>query len=103
MKTAGDGSTPNTLTVAYSLTMGSSITKNCVISIDLSGDTPILISPFCHNENAMFVTIAEDNGTTGVIYRGKVYTTKAEVPSTELPGTVLEYSIENSHCQFCMI
>lgn len=103
MKTAGDGSTPSTLTVAYSLTMGSSITKNCVISIDLSGDTPILISPFCLNENAMFVTIAEDNGTTGVIYRGKVYTTKAEVPSTELPGTVLEYSIENSHCQFCMI
>jgi hypothetical protein len=98
-------SSPMTLTVAYSITIGTSPkrTKHCVLSMDLSGDTPILISPFGYNEEAMLVTITEENGMTGIIYRGKVYTTKAEVPNMELAGTRIEYSIENSHCQFSMI
>ena len=108
---ADEGSTISTtngttLTVAYSISIGTTVTKNCVISFDMStvNDTPILISPFGYNDNAMYVMITEENGTTGVIHRGIVYTTKAEVPNTQTEqhnaGTILEYSIDHSHCQF---
>ena len=77
--------------------------------MDLTGDTPILISPFGYNDQALSVTITEENGTTGFIHRGKVYTTRAEVPHSpdggnESTGTILEYSIiDKSHCQFRMV
>ena len=97
---------PTSLTVAYSITIGTTVIQNCVVSMDLTDGgetTSLLISPFGYNENAMSVTITEENGTTGVVYRGKVYTTKAEIVEQPLNGTILEYNIDHTHCQFSMI
>jgi hypothetical protein len=99
----GTSSSSFTLTVAYSLTSGTAKISHCVITIDVSGDAPVLISPFGSNEGSMSVCITEDNGTTGVVYRDKIYTTKAEVVDGAPSGTMIEYSIDSSHCQFHMI
>jgi hypothetical protein len=96
------GSETFTLTVAYSLNGKENKQQFHVVTIDVSGDAPVILSPFCCNEGSIRVPITVDNGGTGFVCRGKVYTTKAEVPK-ESNATVLEYHIEESHCQFNVV
>jgi hypothetical protein len=94
------------LTIAYSLlTTGTTKSAYCVITVDINGDTPIIISPFGYNEGSKHVCITEDNGSTGIVYCGKIYTTKAELPKNDdtHDGAIIEYNIENAHCQFNIV
>lgn len=91
------------LTVAYSLSSDDGTTiQYYVTTFDVDCDCPILISPFCCNEGALKIEITEDNGVTGVVHRGKLYTTKAEAKGGE-SGTIFEYNIDGTNCEFNIV
>jgi hypothetical protein len=102
----GTGAERFTLSVAYSLSCDSGGKNNRqyhVTFVDVGCDCPILISPFCANEGSVQVEVTDDNGATGVVHRGKTYTTKAEVPGG-MNGTALEYNIDGANkCEFSMV
>ena len=93
------GSASFSLTVAYSLCINQTKEEFHVVTMDVAGDAPVILSPFCYNEGSDHVSVTSENGSTGFVCRGKVYTTQAEVPN-DTNATVLEYHIEESHCQF---
>jgi hypothetical protein len=96
------GSESFTLTVAYSLDVNQKNQQFHVLTMDVVNDAPVILSPFCYNEGSSHVPITADNGGTGFVCRGKVYTTQAEVPN-ESNSTLLEYHIEESHCKFNVV
>lgn len=90
-----------TLSVAYSLSSSDDNTtvRRFVTTVDVDCDCSIIISPFCANEGSVRVEVTDDNGATGVVHRGKLYSTRAEIPSG-LSGTAFEYNIDAVHCDF---
>lgn len=101
----GAGVDQFTFTVAYSLTSGKSNVQYHVVTVDVGGDCPVIISPFCFNKGSVHIEVTHDAGATGVVHRGKTYATKAEVGSGGNSGTwtTFEYHIDGTQCEFNMV
>lgn len=99
------GSSNFNLAVAYSLTHRNDSKKavqHFVTTVDVSCDSPVIISPYCCNKTSQTVEITADNGVTGVAFRGQVFPTKAQVADAN-GSAVFEYNIDGAKCDFHVV
>jgi hypothetical protein len=91
------------ISIAYCLSSsaaGDGRSQYYVATVDVSCDSPVIISPYCTNKSSTQVEVTDDNGSSGVVYRGKMYPSKVAISEEASTATIFEYSIEGSKCSF---